>query len=105
VTPTTATVALPLALELLFYRGDDVTVTFTAGPSITGSTLAAQVYDAYGNVLAAMTVTAAGQAVTAKLAGALSAGVPAAGARWDCRATSAAGTVTTLAAGRVRTRP
>jgi len=103
--PATVNVALPQDIRLRFYRGDDMTFTFAATGSLTGQTLAAQVYDGgYNPVGNPMTVTVAGQNVTCHLAAADSAQVPPVG-WWDCRATTAAGAVTTLAAGQVRTLP
>jgi len=100
--------ALPAAVNLLLYKGDDFTMTLTvtnpdgSAASLTGATFKAQIRTAPGaaTLLASFTTSVATNVVTLMLPNASSATLPAACA-WDCQMTATAGTITTLAAGTV----
>jgi len=104
--------AIPAAVDLAVYQGDDfgpLTLTVTnpdgSAANLTGATFKAQIRNVAGSststLLATFTPSVAANVVTLSLAHGDAATLPAAGV-WDCQMTRAAGSVVTLAAGAVR---
>jgi len=102
--------AIPAAVDLAVYQGDDfgpLTLTVTnpdgSAANLTGATFKAQIRSAPGaaTLWASFTTSVATNVVTLALANTASATLPATAA-WDCQMTASGGTVTTLAGGNVR---
>jgi hypothetical protein len=105
-----ALVALPAAVDLRCYQGDDFTFTLTvtnpdgSAMNLTGYAALAQVRStqASSSPLCTFTTSIGGTSnnvVTLTLPHATSSTLPAGNAVWDCQVTSAGGIVTTLAGG------
>ena len=101
--------ALPAAVDLYLYKGDDFSMTLTvtnpdgSAANLTWATFKAQIRSAPGaaTLWASFTTSVATNVVTLALANTASATLPATAA-WDCQMTALGGTVTTLAGGNVR---
>ena len=103
--------AIPAAVDLAVYQGDDfgpLTLTVTnpdgSAANLTGATFKAQIRSAPGaaTVLASFTTSVATNVITLTMAATDTLTLPA-GAAWDCQMTTSAGKVQTLAAGQVKT--
>jgi len=102
--------ALPAAVDLYLYKGDDFSMTLTvtnpdgSAANLTGATFKAQIRSAPGaaTVLASFTTSVATNVITLTMAATDTLTLPA-GAAWDCQMTTSAGKIQTLAAGQVKT--
>ena len=103
--------AIPAAVDLAVYQGDDfgpLTLTVTnpdgSAANLTGATFNAQIRSAPGaaTVLASFTTSVATNVITLTMAATDTLTLPA-GAAWDCQMTTSAGKIQTLAAGQVKT--
>jgi len=103
--------AIPAAVDLAVYQGDDfgpLTLTVTnpdgSAANLTGATFKAQIRSAPGaaTVLASFTTSVATNVITLTMAATDTLTLPA-GAAWDCQMTTSAGKIQTLAAGQVKT--
>lgn len=103
--------AIPAAVDLAVYQGDDfgpLTLTVTnpdgSAANLTGATFKAQIRSAPGaaTVLASFTISVATNVITLTMAATDTLTLPA-GAAWDCQMTTSAGKIQTLAAGQVKT--
>lgn len=105
--------ALPCAIDLVLYQGDDFNLTLTVTDAdgnpvdYTGYIAACQIRETPPalDVLAELVATITGNVIALHLPAAESALIAVARATWDVQVSSPGGVVTTLAAGRVAIAP